>query len=365
MRSLFVCLALAAVAFGQNCDGCDGAGVVPCTDKQHDPKKVCGTLMPHRCDVIARTPCCRGTLQRPCNCGNGPELKKLMAALKAERDWSRAMGEIDKKCATKLIHVQTEHFLLRFSPTSWKARKKLTRVHAAHLFAERLEAFAKEYEELFGVLPKGRRNFFVMRNALEMATATEALAGVRRQSAYRLIGMENSDTPNGTFTWPSNSILSTDKGLWGHLVHLAAHDFTNAVYVETLDTPAWFHVGLAKWMETRQFKRTDTYCLTPYTTKDPWLKFKDWSTKITKEVRKERFERPKNLFSAAEESLTLRKGAYCWSLVDFIIKKHKKKLPAFLEALKTKGTDAALAVLKLDPARFQKAWVRFVRRGYR
>ena len=357
---LLLALAAGALPAQGVCEKCKGTGLVPCKGRAHESKKICGTETPHRCDVILRAPCCRGFLQVPCEkCKNTEALAAFEKEMEERRAWVVALAPLDRVAGTRLVHVETAHFLVHFSVPGWKTKsKRYNRVKAAHLFADRLEEAAKLFEEAAGLLPEKRQTMFILATSGENRKVSGKELGKETELAMKIFGAAGKATQ-----WPSPPHLVTDEAFHGHVVHNAAHLLAHAVVPKARELPWWLDLGLAHWIEHRTIEKVFTYCLVTDHQKSEW-DVEDWRQLISSEVRGRENETLRNLAGRSPEGMKHRDHAYGWAFVDYIISEHPGALRKLLEAcVESTDTDTILErALEMDSDAFQEAWVKHLRK---
>ena len=347
------------------CAFCKDAGTVKCKGKDHVMKRVCGTTIPHRCDVLLRASCCRGTELVVCSkCSKGQDGRDALAALEEQnRGWTQRMSEVDRVLGQRLIHVETKNFLVHYSLPGFTMDTIIyDRVKGAHLFAERLERLASRFEEVTGALPASRQNMTILATELEQRKYTSQRMGVEQFTSFRRYGLVGE-----VCQWHNPMSFPGGEEFLAHCIHNGTHLLTQASIQFHMEFTDWFDVGLAHWFETDAFGDSRTFCFTEVQQKSQWGSG-EWGKMIAGRVRSLKEPVFAEIVPMIDDRLTYELHAYCWSYVDFLIKgEGKNKFKDFFRAMKeTNDTKVALdRVYGWSTTTFHEKWRNYVLDRYR
>lgn len=361
-------LCLLSVGEAQNipklsCGTCKGTGLLPCTGKEHDPKKLCGMTTPHHCDVVYRAPCCAGLMKIPCNRCKDPGPAAALEADKAERRaWVDAQSAWGKECAIQFVNVETEHFLARWSIPRWRVgNETLGRNKASHLFIKRCEDVAVKFEKLTGSLPAQKQAIYFTDSGEENMKVTLVKMGGGRRSTFRFYGLAGQ-----VVQWPDPiGGMDNDEGYHAHTVHNAAHLLTQASVAFQMKLAPWLDEGMAHWFEREIFGKQRTYCFHEVQAKDSWQDA-DWKKKMYGEVFGNDEDNFASVVTRDLDRLTYRDRAHGWSFVDYLAKGDAEKFKTFFGVMKRKNdTKTALdEAYGISMATFHQNWRAWVLKNY-
>ena len=362
---LLILTLVAAPLAGQvnHCAKCKGEGWMPCKGKGHVMKKVCGTDLPHRCDVLYLARCCNGIGKVVCDrCKSVVMENELAQEREARLLWVKKMAEADEKVGARFVHVESANFYLHYSIPRWKIKSEiLNQVKGAHRWAERLEQAADRFEEIVGVLPAKRQTFYIVPDMTEQLKTTLQLFGTGQKRTYRFFGPEGKVSQ-----WPDPLDGNDDENFHAHVVHMATHMLACAAA-----TPAmrhwvpWLDVGLAHWFEMDTYEKGMSFCTSEANVQDRW-RDGGWDSKIYGDVRTRKEEEFATVASKDQDNLDPRLHAHCWSFVDFLIKKHPEKFKEFFAKAKS-SLDTKLALEEVfgwSTSGFHEEWRKFALRQY-
>ncbi len=346
-----------------SCGTCKATGLLPCTGKDHDSKKMCGMTTPHHCDVVYRAPCCRGTMKIPCHsCKDANAFATLEAEKAMRAQWVDTQSEWGKDCAIQFVNVETDHFMARWSIPRWRiGNETLGRNKASHVFIKRCEDVATKFEKVTGTLPAQKQSVYFTDSGEENNKLTLVKMGGGRRSTFRFYGMAGQ-----VVQWPDPiGGMDSDEGYHGHTTHNAAHLLVQSSIAFQMKLAPWLDEGMAHWFEREQSGKQRTYCFQEVQAKDSWMDA-DWKKKMYGEV----FGRDEDNFAAVTtrdlDRLTYRDRAHGWAFVDYLIKSEPEKFKTFFAVMKRKNdTKAALdEAYGISMAAFHENWRAWVLKNY-
>ena len=353
-------------AQGHRCARCKDEGLIPCKSKEHSHKKVCGYTWDHKCTAIYDARCCRGTELVPCpnkSCNQPVALLKHEEELAQRKAWVDRMRLIDKKTGFRFEHVETDGWVLHSSIPRIKIKdRSLRKVKTAHRFMDILLRTARRFQEITGVLPGPKQEVFLVPDERQNLTVTLHYFGVGHKVAYKIYS-----TQSKVCSWPRPPELKSDTAFAAHVCHLAAHQLTQSSVAFKRNLAGWIDVGMAHWLELDLMKEKSTFCFKEVNSngKNRWEGGK-WKKMIHSEVRKRNEALFADISRRDVDNLDHRAHAYCWSYVDFLVRKHPDEFKKLFRKIKqTNDTKAALdAALSWSTTGFQKEWRRFVLKEY-
>ena len=345
------------------CTKCKQTGWLPCPGRQHDERKHCGFVFPHRCVGMCTATCCHGIQKVPCQDCKDPECLAEFENEKASRlAWAESIQKLDTELALPLSHVETENFVVHSSILEWKVKETTyARTKIAHLFATRLEAVAKRFKEVTGMLPSTKQTFYLVPNQADNQRVTLIKMGGEHATTFRL-----NSSACVVCTWPNPiNDLGRDELFHAHVVHLGAHTLIQAAYGFQLKLPAWFDEGFAEWLEIDTFKSCRTFCFNEVNAKDPW-ETADWMKKIYGEVTGGKEVSFAGVVPMILDKMRYRDLAYCWSYIDYLIRSDPERFKKFFERMKrTIDTKKSLEeTYEVSTATFQERWRAWVLKNY-
>lgn len=294
------------------------------------------------------------------------ELAKIIAR---NEKWLARRRDVDERLKTKLLHVETEHFIIAWSiPKIVTSAKKTYKSHEAlHLYADRLEAFYTDFMTFFKIDPKQIRNskhfIYLFEKQKHCLKASSEYTGLNSWNAAKLPG-----NPSILVSWLDKTNIPTDDDLHRHLVHHVSHLLNVSYYrMEWLAaTAGWADEGLGHFFEYKYFGRADNTC--DEEGEEEALSHSDWEYEVRQGVESGGWPSFAEICNKSTTALHGRDHQLAWSYVDFLL---KKKEPArfldFMKAIKAKKPcrDAMKEAYSLNVITFQKQWEEFVLATYR
>lgn len=357
---------LTLVAEGQTrCSRCKNQGWTACKGKEHVQKLTCGTKLEHRCDMLYRALCCRGTKRVACaKCNDEITALQLDEEFETRRQWTKKIALVDGAVGTRFVHVESKHFLLHFSIASWKEKnKKRDRVKAAHLFAERLEETLERFQKLTGATVKQRQVVYMSGNLIHHQKTTKYLMGSEQKLTWIREG------PSCELAiWPDPRFTRKGKDFHATVVYNTTEILTRSAGRFQSSLAPWFRVGFAHWVERDQFKNSRTFANANPEKPDenPWIDGL-WHRKIRRLAQKREAPTLQTLLDSTTKDLMFTEQVVAWSYVDYMLTgPHKDRFKAFFRALKknNKSREALQEVYGMTPEAFENAWRAYVMRTY-
>ncbi len=337
---LFLLLMLNPLGFGQQgsepCKLCDDSGWVSCKSKDHPSPKKCRLKSKHMCSLIVKAKCCYGENQVPCNaCLDQKAQKKHRALGKKARAWRKKNREVSRDTGVRFSHVQIGNVIFHCSFRNWRFQKigTLKQGPATHVFAQRVQTIAKEFESELGATLRQPIELFLCASYAEML-ATARIYAPSKTKATSPFRSASLGVPRA-FIFPAGKDTYVDKGLHSHLAHQAAHLLVQASTKNLSKIPPpWLDVGIAHWFEFRHFKGNSgctTFCLGRYYADPKWDQPRKWARGLSKRFR------GKNVisFAALEKKEFLKfdhfDHALSWSLVSSLLRQRPEKFKKFFQ----------------------------------
>lgn len=360
------CLAQAGSAqVAKKCFKCQGTSWLPCTNKDHEQKRVCGITNPHKCDTIYRTPCCLGIGKTPCLTCRDPSIEAEFENEKAMRiSWLESTSMLENEMKLGFVHIETDNYILRSNLPSWKIKDiTYSRTKAAHLFAQRLEAVASRFKTVTGVLPSTKQLFWIGSSEKDNFRITILKFGGGQNNMYRQNGPQCQ-----ICTWPNPNpprMLGSDEQFHSHVIHAGTHELTQSAVAFHLNFQSWFDEAMSHWMERDFLGTSRNFCFHEVQAKDPW-EVADWSKRIFGEVAAKSEPQFAAITGLGLDHMKYRDVAYAWGFVDYMIKAEPEKFKVFFAAIK-KHNDTKKALeeaFQQSTAAFQDSWRAWVLKNY-
>ena len=365
VSTLLILLLSATLSAQTRCTRCKNHGWIPCPGKEHIQKRVCGTSLPHRCDILYRARCCRGIGRLPCpKCNDTIGRLQIEEEMETRRRWTKKMAKVDGSVGVRFVHIESKHFLLHWSVASWKERNKTRdRVKSGHLFAERLEKLAKRFEQITESIPKSRQVVYCSSNLIHHKKTTKYLMGAESSGTWTKPGSRGRIA-----IWPEPRFTRKAKDFHASLVFNVVGILCQASERYTPGFAPWFQNGLSHWIERDQFGISRNFNNTDpdKPEENTWIDGL-WRRKIRKLAQRRRDPDVEKLLDDAAEELDPTDQVIAWSYVDFLMKgPDKAKFPAFFKALKKRNhvREALDEVYGMSAKSFHEAWRNYVMRSY-
>jgi len=313
----------------------------------------------------------------PCQRCRCPELalaaeKEYEIILAAEKKWvERRRHDVEQKLGlkSKLLHLETQHFIIAWDiPKIVTKDKKVYKMHAAlHLYAERMEAFYREFMDFFGIEAKEIRNdkhfVYLFEKQKNCFKAAKEYTGLHCWNAAKLPGR-----PSVLVSWYDKTNMSAEEDLHRHLVHHLSHLLNVSYYrMEWLAMNAgWADEGLGHFFEYHYFDRADNTC--DEEGEEEQVSHSDWEYEVRRAVAAGQGSSFAELSRKSTTMLFGQDHLFSWSFIDFVLKKKDpKKFKVFMKTIKDKreSRDAIKEAYGLNVISFQKEWEEYVLATYR
>jgi hypothetical protein len=308
---------------------------------------------------------------------------------KGDTEWSRRLkGEL-KRLAAKLPRVRPDTGDL----DPWLR---------AHLFAQRLEELyadvlenlgatdatfaangwgAADASRLLGLGPylgmPEKYTVLLLHGAGSHARYTRAF-----QRAENAKPVRRHDREFGCLYWGASEetadwFFANDEVLHAHLTFHVAHNLYTGYRGCELEAPQWLAIGLAHWHARRVSPRYPAYGLDTGEDRDPRGLFWEWDERVPGLLRHGALEPFARLMErTAATPFGLEQHMHAWSLVAFLMAKHRAATMRFLHAckepvfqrwrtqtqeqLRARQVDALQQQLGFTPQELEAAWRRAV-----
>jgi len=311
----------------------------------------------------------------PCERCRNPELEKKargeFEALKKERvRWLERFRETDEllKPRRKLIHLETEHFVIAWNiPKIKTADKKTYNCHEAlHLYAKRMEEFYADFLKFLGLEEKEMRNhkhfLYLFESQKTLRKAAHEYTGLDCWNAAKLPG-----NPSILCCWMDKINLKTDDHFHRHLIHHLSHLLNVAYYrMEWLAMKAgWADEGLAHFFEIKYFGIADNTC--DEEGEEEEYSSTDWEVDVRKALETGKAPSFADISLKTTTALQGDEHKFAWSYVDFLLKRNPHKFKLFMKAIKEKrtATEGLKEAYSLNFISFSTQWEEYVLENYR
>jgi hypothetical protein len=353
------------------CATCNKTGAIVCDRHKKDVvEKEEGTI---RCSELISCKECRGTFQRPCTRCKNPPKARVLKAWKDNEEWLAKMREIDallRKKKNKIIHGESEHFLLTFDVKSLPVGQVSCKAHGGmHLYLERLE---KLYVDVSKDLGAGESDYLAKTHVMiwekqrdVTATASKYCHQTSNTKSY-LIGAK----PVFTIHY-NKGFLHEEFELHQAVVHNVVHCLLSNVWDGMWPgniRGGWLDAGYAHHYEIKYFGHLGgvrNYC---YLEGDTHTRFKfgKWEPTILTLVKNGGAISFIDTAIKNTYLLTPMEHMHAWSYVDFILKKHPDKFGSICRLVKARKPirEVLKKSLGWSPFQFEEKWKEYVRANY-
>lgn len=355
----------------KRCRPCDSTGLVACEEAVHKGVDLdlerSGTL--RFCSHVHDCDACEGVGLVPCQRCEREGLTDVLAArAEARRSGAAAHGKLEEELGHDLFGGESDHFRLLWDLESMKVgRKRLDRHELLHLFAERMEAVHARYREVLVVEEReipDRSTMAVFWLPADHADASRRYCGGSATMGVKRMG------PHPWFSVCGNrSHFADDTDLHRYLVHNATHlvlsNHTPQQWMGQFKGAAWYDEGLASWLEIDLAGAAQTWCFQEQDVRGSWGDGK-WRLGIRKLLAKDAAPSVATVLSRDVNALEMVEQAVAFSLIDYLIARDPKALPALGRALKNKTEvrEALKVTYELSPLTLELAWKEWVLETY-
>jgi hypothetical protein len=313
----------------------------------------------------------RGAAFLPCPRCKRPDLKaaaeKELAAIRAERDaWLAERDAVAESIDTKLLWVESDHFVVGFEPARYRTRDKreLDGHAAAHLFARRLEGLYADFQKLFGIddarMRNKRHHVLIFERLRNLSKASEVLLSMSTDTAAKLAG-----DPSILVTWLDRASLPDDVAFDRHVTHHVTHLLVSVFHLkEWLYSQGFLDEGIAHFFEMRHFLAVDNSCNQEEREED--FGGVKWPREVLEAVQAGRTPSLAELCAKRTDELRGSDHFFAWSVADWLIASGTPKLVDLIVKLKEKVElrEALRTVYGKSFFELENDWKEHVRQTY-
>jgi hypothetical protein len=162
-------------------------------------------------------------------------------------------------------------------------------------------------------------------------------------------------------------------GDWAYVKDICCHDVVHQMFHQYSGAQlnAWLEEGIAYWFTDRLLKSAETHCIDFALSGGggggkSWDNVLDWRA-LVKEMVAQGNPDLKEIMEGPLNSLTAKKGCKAWSVVDFMMTKHRRRFFRFVELLASgeKDEEALKQAFEVEGySEFDRQWIEFVRATY-
>ena len=368
------------------------ASAHPRTAPQPPPSELCGVCKTTRrvanpwydARAVAESDCrscsvffegdkaARGAPFLPCPRCKRPDLRQHaeaeLAKIKQEREaWLAERRGVDAQIGTKLVWVESAHFVVGFELPRWRTREKrdLDGHEAAHLFARRLEGMYADFQGLFGFddarMRNKRHQVLVFERLRNLAKASEVLLSMTTDIAAKLAG-----DPSILVTWNDRSSFpGGDVDMDRHVVHHVTHLLVSVFHLkEWLYSFGFLDEGLAHCFEVRYFLVSDNSCNQEEREED--FGDSNWPREVLTAVQAGRNPSLAEICGKRTDQLQGSDHFFAWSISDFLLSLGPSRVAELMVKLKEKTElrDAVRAVYGKSFFELESDWKAYVLETY-
>jgi hypothetical protein len=291
-------------------------------------------------------------------------------------DWVQRLKPELKRLAAKLPRVKPDTRQL----DPW-LRAHLTAQRLEELYAEVLanldardDSFPQEPDGVGDASSfRGLGPYLGMRGKFTVLLVRKASSHARYTRAYQQNEISDPiryhDGTSGSMYWGASEetaegLFRADYALHSHLVFNVAHNLYTGYRSFGHDLPPWFVTGLAHWHSRRVSPRFPTFDRKDEKDRDQRSAFWEWEKRVPGLMRNAAFEPAEKLLERTTAgTFGIEQHMQSWSLVDFLMAKHKPAAMQFLRTLKDPfhqrlkaPTSAELQARQLDALRQHLGW---------
>jgi len=315
-----------------------------------------------------------GNAWYPCERCRNPALaeaarRQFDAIVAKKTKWLERRRQKDSFLNTKLLYVETDHFVIAWDiPKIVTKEKKTYRMHEAmHLYAERLETFYNDFMNFFGIDEREIRNkthyVYLFERQKHSFKAAKELTGLNCWNAAKMPG-----NPSILVSFYDKANMHEEELFHQHLIHHLSHLLNVSYYrMEWMaSTAGWADEGLAHFFEVHYFKRASNSC--DEEGEEEEVSNTDWEYEVRRDLAAGNLPSFAELINKSVTSLHGMDHQTVWSIVDFLLKKRDPgKFKLFMKAIKDKKEcrDALKEAYGLNVITFQREWEEYVLANYR
>ncbi|MEW6745123.1 MAG: hypothetical protein AB1486_20405 [Planctomycetota bacterium] len=324
----------------------------------------CSYLMRH--DLQSRgigwTPCkeCRSA-------SKAAAAAEEFARLRREREeWLSGRERVEKEMDVRLEHVETEHFTLSWGVSRIQTEdKRAYDTHGgAHLYASRLEAFYRTFQQVLEITDADCRNtqhtVMVFKTQATLIKAAERYLEVFSDTSAYMAG-----DPSILVTFLDRGSFPRDQDFHRHLVHHVSHLLCGVYHFKRLaDEFGFLHEGLAHWFEMKLFGGADNSCNREQVEED--LGGMHFESLVKRAVAQGKSPALSEFCRKRTYELAGDDHAFAWSITDFLLETSAAKTRDLLARLKRQEPllESLRALFGWNLFDLQEAWVKFVKQNY-
>ena len=275
--------------------------------------------------------------------------------------------EVDERAGHRVCHILSKHFLIAWDIPKIKVDRRILKMHeAAHLYSERMEDLYQQVLEIHGITERDVRSTVHRLYMFEAQSTAKNVGpyvldgGIGSSSRKSLIGPGSA-----MITYLKQEDFRTDESFHQFMVHVVSHHLHNEIRPANQWLAVrygWVYVGLAHYMEIRNFGPPTTWCHREGGTFSHW-KGKNWEGNVKKAVNAGTAPSFQDVIQKPSDVLTAEEHQFCWSYIDYLMWLDSHKIPELMGYMKVQQLPTRDAIRKtygLTVGQFVDGWKAFV-----